>query len=109
MTYTAIHPPIQSVPEKIDLLHDPIIQKIALWFARIFIALAAIGIVLYALTLVLRIVIDLMQTIGVLIHALVNPFLHANPAGQLIIVIAVLALGYVALRYIVTGRKSGVA
>jgi uncharacterized membrane protein YidH (DUF202 family) len=108
-TYTAIHPPLESVPEKVDLLHDPIIQKTILWFARSFIALAAIGVVLYALALVLHIVVDLVQTIGALINTLAAPIMHANPAGQLLIIIVVLALGYAALRYIISGRKRGVA
>jgi hypothetical protein len=108
-TYTAIHPPIESVSEKVDLLHDPIIQKTILYFARTFIGLAAIGIVLYALTLVLHIIVDLVQTTGALIHTLVAPFLYANPAGQLMIIIVVLALGYTALRYIISGRERGVA
>ena len=57
------------------------------------------------LTLVLRIAIDFVQTIGTLIHTLVAPFLHANPAGQLMIIVVVLAFGYAAVRYIITGGR----
>lgn len=114
--YTRIDPILESVPQNTDLLHDPVVQKTALWFARFFVGIAAIGIVLYALTLVLRIIaglftaiIDVIHATGRVINVFIAPLQHAHPATQLIIIVVVLALGYVALRYIIFGRKRGAA
>jgi hypothetical protein len=97
---------------KIDLVHDLVIQKTTLLCARGIVITAAIGIVFYAVTLVLRIIaglcvaiVDLVHAAGALISALVAPLQCAGPAVHLIIIVAVLIVAYKALQYIASGKK----